>query len=245
MKIKNRLALFLIALFASLGSSFARASDNLPTQDKSGRWKGSLMFPITDIRRLEEVMEAYEASIANKDHDDDFLKNLIESINTETPLEEGENIPQVVLPSIAPSFYLSSIVYVSDNEWAVWIDGEKFTHNRDKNIDKNLTITSVNKTSVELEWETKHIDHISPNWKHVMEETEQAISIVSKNGNIVRSGEQVESTQIIYFTLHPNQTFVTNAMEIMEGKVEHVIIRVEEPETKTTDDAIENIAENN
>lgn len=161
-----------------------------PISDITGNWTSSLMFNTSAMR---ELSEAIAKARRNK-----------ELGITDVPAPDGSGgvIPQKPEePKEAPAFYLNSILYVSASEWVIWVNGTKVTP---KEPMSDITIDSVNKQAVAMSWKAHDLNLISPHWQEEIKKN-KSISVSSDN-------------HTVKFTLFPNQTFVSRAMEIIEGK---------------------------
>lgn len=158
--------------------------------------KGSMMFTDKDLRRL------YSAIRGNITEKSDIGM-----------VSEGTT------PQVAPSFYLNSVVFISDKNWAIWINGKKI---RMQDINPNIKIESIAKDKAEITWETKDLDIISPAWRSRLEFVEaNKENKLEKNGYISKK-EKIyipEDGSFVRFSLMPNQTFVSYDMRIAEGFV--------------------------
>jgi hypothetical protein len=100
------------------------------------------------------------------------------------------------------SIYLNSILYISDDLWAVWANDQKIIKKNDE--DKDIRVLSVSPRKVKFLWSISKTkwDIINANRK-----------ISEKNYNI--QDDKVE----LKFTLEPNQSFMLFSNKIIEGRI--------------------------
>lgn len=97
--------------------------------------------------------------------------------------------------------YLASILYTNNKNWTIWISGNKITSS-DNDAKKELYVKSINPEEVKMRW-TLSISK----WKILSGKIDEALAPKINENN------QVE----VNFTLRPNQTFVLNAYQVVEG----------------------------
>lgn len=160
-------------------------------------WSGSIMFSVTDNRRIHELLEENSIKkpiIEEENKEDQAIEKFMETVSV-------KNTDVKDLPKEAPTFYLNSILYIDKNDWTVWINGQNISNNSENDKPK---IKEVTRNYAVLFWESKYFKYINPEWD-------------SKYGEGI---EVDKANNRVYFTLYPNQTFVTKTMEIVEGKRE-------------------------
>lgn len=97
--------------------------------------------------------------------------------------------------------YLASILYINENLWAVWLNGEKITH--ENNIPgRELYITSLQKDKVSVLWTLS-----ATKWKILIGKRSEEME--SK----INERNQVE----VEFELKPNQTYILLNNSTVEG----------------------------
>jgi len=164
-----------------------------PLRAEDSLWSGSIMFSITDNRRVHELLNSKKAVKEKKQNTDEKdIEKLMETISI-----KSEDLAK--LPKEAPAFHLNSILYVAQDDWIIWINGKKISIN-DK--DSFVKVKKVTKNHAVLYWESEYFIYINKKWDSASGDN---IEIDKKNHRV-------------YFTLYPNQTFVTKTMEVVEGK---------------------------
>jgi hypothetical protein len=157
--------------------------------DIMDNWKTSLMYSVEDMRSLNKILDAIRQ------------RKLLGVDASSADFSLGD-IPIATenLPKEAPAFYLNSILYRAPENWVLWINGKRVS--LQENI-ADLTVEGVTANHVTLLWKTDHLNYISPQW--------QTQITAQKNITVAEDAKSVR------FTLYPNQTFVTRAMQIIEG----------------------------
>ncbi len=135
--------------------------------------------------------------------------------------------------TVAPSFFVKSVLYFSPANWSVWVNDRKFTPFYNKSYtakgDVDFEVANVDHDRVRLVWNTHYLDAISPGWRQKLSPGNPSANhalkepgFISLTGKIFVSqdGNRVE------VILAPNQTFVTHTMDVEEGYVAPVTIAV-------------------
>ena len=113
------------------------------------------------------------------------------------------------------SFYLNSILYLSENRWIVWINNHKIGID---NAHPFLSIVEVGDGYVKVRWATAELDSISPDWKDLLIYKGRGL-YESQDFDIKIEPGKDKNLNIIIFKLLPNQTFDPRTFEIFEGKL--------------------------
>ncbi|MCC7259775.1 MAG: hypothetical protein IT567_01935 [Alphaproteobacteria bacterium] len=193
----------------------------------------SIMYSGTDIENLKKVLAAYEsrkqqeigagmaatpgsgvgAAGAGAGQGDGFIDSLIQNIQGgQGAIESGGGAGGGMAAS-AKSFYLDSIMYMSSGNWAVWINGRKFSHDEQESDDAaaDIKIEDISREKVTFSWAVGNVDAISPHWQ-------EKVALMGDKGASDSDITVDPKTQTVYVTLRPNQTFISRAMEIVEGR---------------------------
>ncbi len=184
--------------------------------DDKSQWSGSIMFPLKDLRSLNKVLEAYrrglKSSIENPnatknadDVSDDPLNKILEEL-AGSQYQEDEDKNEI------PYFHLGSIMYISPDNWSVWLNGKRMTQKNPDKI-KNIKIMDVERDFVKLRWRPNTIETIQNTWNKRLENPEDFKKFGIEDFNI-----DFNRDRTVTFRLHPNQTLYTDAMEIVEGR---------------------------
>lgn len=203
-------------------------TDADPIQD--GNTQPSIMYSGTDIENLKKVLAAYESSkqqesetgvatpgsgvgSAGTGRGDGFVDSLIQNIQGNQGAIEGGGGAEGGMAASARSFYLDSIMYMSSGNWAVWINGKKISHDEQESDDASadIKIEDISREKVKFSWVVGNVDAISPHWQ-------EKVALVGDKGASDSDIVVDPKTQTVYVTLRPNQTFISRAMEIVEGQ---------------------------
>lgn len=172
----------------------------------------SVMFDKKDISAINKIIAAWMSGVrpdkpqeeTKKDDKDDLLSNLLDQLGD----KEQEALPKSYT---FPSFYLSSIVIYSATDWAVWVNGFKFSNRNNKKVPP-LYVESISSTKATLVWQPA---------RSLLESIKE---IEAKNKNRDRFVTFDASKGTYTFTLKPNETFVSGISSIKEGRVASIEI---------------------
>jgi hypothetical protein len=171
-----------------------------------GKAYTSLMFSQDDIQKLRKVIDIYEANRrAEGDkgpqltkNDDDFLNKLGATQKKDAPSNYY----------VYPQFYLASVAFHAQNNWAIWVNDQKITHMDEDKVD--LSVTAIDKRKVSLLWRPASMEKVSAS--------------LAKHPNDSILVDSVHGT--VQFTLYPNQTFSSYDMKVVEGKIAPVVLNI-------------------
>lgn len=217
---------YIIAYYIA-GNAYAQEEPSKETEvgmagsSEQNAWKyGSLMFDKNQTEWIEAAIQSYEKKVP--------LEILLPSlfppntpVNNDEILEEKpatitniikETVNNAPVVTEAPAFYLKTILYFSDDNWAVWVNDKKITDFVSNPIGK-ANIVGVTANMAVFTWENSHIDLIDPNWKTGYMDLGDGkyaspaknIIVDTVNGNIS-------------FSLHPNQSLTSSPLQIIEGR---------------------------
>jgi len=166
----------------------------------------SLFFTQEEMAAIHHAIAIY-AKYAIRQHNthegEDFLKQLEGKGNAASagPPKKYYTYPQ---------FFLASLAYHSPGDWSVQINQERITSETKPEASGGLRVLKIDKDKVSLEWkpDDADIDKINALTNKV---PGKLVDIDRANG-------------IITFTLHANQTFSSYAMQVLEGKVQPVMV---------------------
>lgn len=189
---KHRKHQWIIAIIMILSSS--TASGNTTPEPRSTQttsplsWRGSIMFNQQEIQLLESAIENSGTDQSGIAPTNKITQEFLEKSLGEKP--------------IAPRFFLSSILYIPNKNWTVWINDQKISHDQNEG---DLTVESVNQNQITAIWKTRSLNSLAPNWRNTIHQSKQ-LSYNEKEGTL-------------RFILKPNQTFDIETMAIVEGKM--------------------------
>jgi hypothetical protein len=162
----------------------------------------SLFFSPAELADLRYAASIYRKNTTGRAQDElfdeeDFLKRLT---GARKPAEASRYYRY-------PQFYLESLVYHGPDNWIVWINGQKLTEESPVE-NASLSVVSIGKEEVALRWRPADMDRVRERWSS----TKNEITQVDLVGGTVA------------FRLHPNQTFSSYSMSVLEGKVQPVTL---------------------
>lgn len=135
-----------------------------------------------------------------------ILTSLKQGIRFEKPIVGGEltsSEQEEILDDTIISVYLNSILYISDDLWSVWANGEKIIKYNDKNSE--IRVLSVKSGKVKFLWTISRIK-----W-----------GIINSNNTISKDVYTIKNERVnMIFTLEPNQSFVPSLNKVVEGNIE-------------------------
>lgn len=160
----------------------------------------SLMF---SKKNIDEILKV----LPRLDSPDSILNNSLFEKEDESQLaDETNNI----------AIYLNSIMYISNESWAVWLNGNKITNLN--NNDGEIRVFEISPLNVSFIWSVDNT-----RW-----------NIINKNKSIPEEKYKIKDNGVdIYFSLSPNQTFIPSLNKTIEGK-----INLEDTEEKNNNDNI-------
>jgi hypothetical protein len=122
---------------------------------------------------------------------------------TEEKITKTGGLEKNVVDTTSISMYLNSILYISENIWSIWVNGQKIT-NFDKDENEELKILSVTPEEVSFIWSISKIK-----WE-----------IINANNTVSKDSYTIEDNKIkLKFILEPNQSFVPSKNEVVEGDI--------------------------
>jgi len=161
----------------------------------------SLMYTQEEYQKISDALRALENDIVYVPP-----KSLDSTELTQESEEEGK--PEEELVNEKSYIYLASILYLSSDEWIVWINDEKITaQNNNKNSE--FYIEKIFK------------DRINVLWKMGLTKWKIFTGIVNEEKlPQVNQDNRIE----IRFTLRPNQTYSLTTGKVTEGKAKNKIL---------------------
>jgi hypothetical protein len=169
----------------------------------------SLFYTQDEMEQIRQALVDYAQYLARKNSassGDDFLKQL----------ESKGGVVSTVVPKnkfyTYPQFFLEALGYHSPKDWTVRVNHQRITQDTKDGAAGNIRIVAIEKDKVSIEWEPEGDSIEKIDWK---------------SGKTSDSRVTLNSTKkTVTFTLHANQTFSTYAMQILEGKVTPITIKV-------------------
>ena len=170
-----------------------------------GEFSQSLFYTPEDIERMKKVLYMYE-QVQRPEGTVAVVKDEFTEL-----LDDVKPIESIQEPSKYPSFYLSSVVYRSSRDWLFWMNGEKYSP---KKLPDDMKVVAVSPRSVTFSWTPQYVSQAK--MRYEMKRTDNSLPRHFKaSGGNVRYDKETES---FIFTVAPNQSFVSAAFAIYEGK---------------------------
>ncbi|MCE3233286.1 MAG: hypothetical protein K0R98_1543 [Rickettsiaceae bacterium] len=195
-------------------------------------WKhGSIMYPEKSISSINAAIRSHQENVpleillpALFTAEDKNKATEGQANNTPPPPTDANTQPSVASPAPGAvtneanavnkasqkSFYLKSILYFSPDTWTIWLNEQKIT-SADKDLE--VEISNVNRSSIVILWKGANPDLLYPSWHDGFTRLDSGLWS-SPNGDVVIN----DRTGDISFIIHPNQTFLSDGMRIIEGK---------------------------
>lgn len=148
----------------------------------------SIMFSDKNIADITKSMPLPGAT--KQDYSNKSIGS--ESIDDSKTLVDDNNV----------DIYLNSIMFISKNNWTIWLNGNKIT-NLD-NGEGDIVVTSVSPLRASFYWKVG-----LSRWE-----------IVNANKNIPNSKYKIEANDVkLFFSLSPNQTYIPSTNKVIEGRI--------------------------
>ena len=164
-----------------------------------GDSKLSVFFTPTQIQLMRNALTIYESHPTE-------VKPVVADIKIEKP--------KIIDPTTYPVFYLSSIVYHSDEDWSIWVSGHKITSQQNKTT---LKVLSVSPESATFAWTPGFTQALSIRKSLKLFAPADALKDKMVKPNTIHYDED---KKLVTFTLRTNQSFVVGYFEIFEGFVD-------------------------
>ena len=201
------------------------AGDVQPDADKAPSKKipNSLFLTEQDHIRISNAIAQYQLRLTSNVKDDGDKGKV-------APAQEEE--PKYF---IYPQFFLESLVYHSQDDWLIQINGQKILPNKPSS-QLPLVVVGIDNERVLLSWRPKDMSKVLEVWDKRNTPTE-ITKIVENKAMEVHFDDKVNpqattalvtvnrDQNIVLFYLHSNQTFSSFSMQILEGKI--LPVRVE------------------
>lgn len=164
----------------------------------------SLFYSDGELSKIQEAMRLYMRGGQNPNVDLTFLdeNQYLDQANQQKQLSTQGRFYTY------PQFFLESLVFHSDTDWAIWVNNQKIASDTQDEADNQLKVLHIDKDRVELEWIPRDMAQIMRTWQKWPNDE---IRIDELNG-------------AVYFTLKPNQTFSSYVLRVLEGKVLPVVV---------------------
>ncbi|MDR1926787.1 MAG: hypothetical protein LBQ13_03840 [Endomicrobium sp.] len=165
-----------------------------PNNDEYHNVFNSFMFSKKNLSIIKKAIVMYDKKITNKNTPEDELE-----IDKDNEIEYDESMSRV---------YLKSILYISENQWTVWINNYKLSssnnNNRNnRNNNSEFIVKNLNSNEAVILWTVE-----KNKWDLINSEQ----NIPNTDYNVIDNIVEFE------IKLHPNQTFLATENKIIDGK---------------------------
>ena len=168
--------------------------------------QGSIFYSDAEIIEIHKAIEVYvRAQEGQASEDDDFLKRLGDAakVKDDKPAERSY--------FTYPQFFMESLVYNGPQEWSLRINGQEFKSG--DTPPPNLHVVEITREKALMEWLPTDMEKVNQVWDAAPNED-------------VKVDKAKHS---VMFSLHPNQTFSSYVMRVLEGKVRPMVIEITAP----------------
>lgn len=175
-----------------------------------GTFGTSIMYLPEDLANMMRILQAYEGTqsptaVATGDEgDEDILSHILQ----QTKGPEDKNVAPF------PDFYVSSIMYRGPGNWAVWVNGERFSSSQTPDESQPLSVKGISQEMVTLSWKPDNPARALELWDQHKAAKVRGFGHRSAQ-NLGVDFDDIEN--LFTVTMRPNQTFSGEKMDIMEG----------------------------
>lgn len=159
--------------------------------------------PLKSLMYNQEQYDKIEKAVDAMKNEQPLVIEGQENENKDNNKEESSKKEVKVEDNIKSYVYLSSIIYLSDNNWSIWVNDKKFTTNTNS-TDKELYFKKVTPEYVNILWKLS-----LSKWKVLSGKKSESLAPKINDQN------QVE----IEFTLRANQTFILSQNKVANGRI--------------------------
>lgn len=200
--------------FADTASVNNSINNNLPTlQNKTTtnyyQIFSSVMFSKQDVEDISKTLPRFKYLNEFRQEDTNSDKSQI--------TKEGEIKQKSVFNFDEGNIYiyLNSIMYVSKNDWSIWVSGNKITNLTNDNSE--IKVLDIFPSLVKLAWtfDLNQWEVINPN------------KLIPESSYIIK-----DNAVTLTFSLSPNQSFLPVSNQIIEGKIKEVKVNDGTPQSQ-------------
>jgi hypothetical protein len=164
-------------------------------------FRQSLFFSADQLRNLNYAVNVYRKNFQGKTDVDEFDEE--DFLSKLSNIKEEQQVTRFYQ---YPQFYLESIVYHAQDNWIVWVNGQKITQSSPTEH-ADLQVESISRDAVVFLWRPTDSQKVYDAW--VKADHTDMVKVMGR-GSAVK------------FSLRPNQTFSSYVMRVLEGKVKPV-----------------------
>ncbi|MFW0777974.1 MAG: hypothetical protein ACN2B6_09695 [Rickettsiales bacterium] len=207
MVVVRHIALLCACLMLTSGAANAQSapsanSETLPENNNEPIKIGSLFFTPEETADINYAMNIYKKNSSGRRDDGGFDEE--DFLNRLTGIRKAQETNRYYK---YPQFFLESIVYHAEDNWIIWVNGQKLTQSSPmENTD--LSVMEINEDMVRLKWKPVSMHKVNETWQKMENDN---VEVYKRRGEVI-------------FTLRVNQTFSSYVMNILEGKVQPVTV---------------------
>ena len=182
----------------------------------------SILFSAAKIADLERVLRVYEFG---EDID-------ISDIAPARQQEPGQE------PEALPAFYYSSLIYRNANDWKAWVNGVAYSAQQNNVSEEeslnDIQVKLISNNQIKVIWNTgTYLPQVISAWRQ--KDDEQKVLPYLHRLSKTQGTPDFDLTEgTLSFTLKPNQTFVVDHFDVVEGKYTYL----EEPTSLAEAEAV-------
>ena len=172
-----------------------------------GDFPFSLMFTVEQVQAMRTVLQAVETQMR---------AGTPAVAEGGAPSQNLEGVAATLVPQEPvsyPIYFLSSIAYRGEKDWAVWVGNQRITP---KNNSGELEVTSVSDSTVSFRWKPTYVGTL------IKRKNEDKLADTASIRNRLTVNDTVTlntAENAISFMLRPNQSFSAAHLRTFEGKV--------------------------
>lgn len=155
----------------------------------------SLFYSQEEVRDIHLAVNTYLKHISNRQDltfDEEAFLRRLSGLKTNAPSRYYTY----------PQFFLDSLVYHKKDDWIIWLNGQKITQDTLAE-GTQIHVLEIDAEKVTIEWLPVAMERVLEVWNQIPNEETTVDQLRGK----------------VIFTLHPNQTFSSYVMKVLEGKV--------------------------
>lgn len=203
-----------IFLFIILLLNSAKAADNIKVKNDTNNTlsKNNKSF----VRIYDANYFDYHKNLLNSNNEIKLIKKIINIYQRNSNLinNKTESIGNPFNNYSQKAFviYLKSILFISQDNWSIWLNDKKITNQNNKDSNE-FYVKNISDNKIILQWNISEFK-----WSYV-----NKMNAISKDKFKILENGNVE----LILALHPNQSYLPFSDNIIEGKYqeENIIIR--------------------
>ncbi len=181
-------------------------------------WESTLLFPAEEHGRLMHILDVAGAGKSQEAMAEAGITPQQDPIDAITNAVAPEKPQKVVYPPEVPIFYLSSIIYHSEDDWVLWLNGQRFTAHRPVAAEKGVEVVGVTPESATFSWAPIQFEKVQGLLAPALDaKTSDAHGAAGAHSVLTGHTRIDEPARRVIFTLIPSQSFYTLVPTLSEG----------------------------